>query len=53
MKVKVAGIAGTVAIVAISVAHGLDGVIIASGMAIVAVLSGYEIGVRKRGDDKA
>lgn len=48
MKTKNVGIIAVAVIVCAAVAHGFDGVIIASGMALVAGLSGYEIGVLKR-----
>lgn len=48
MHIKSIGIIGIVAIVAIATLHGLDGIVIASGMALVAGLSGYEVGVHKK-----
>lgn len=48
MHVKIAAIVGVVIMVAISTWHGIDGVITAGGMAIVAGLGGYEIGVKKK-----
>lgn len=50
MNTKNTGIIAVVVIVCAAVAHGFDGVIIASGMALVAGLSGYEVGVHKRKD---
>lgn len=48
MKTKDIGIIGVVIIVCAAVTHGFNGVFIATGMALVAGLSGYEIGVHKR-----
>lgn len=48
MYVKITGIIGVVTIVGLSVLHGLDGIVIASGMGIVAGLAGYEVGVHKK-----
>ena len=48
MQTKDIGIIAVAVIVCAAVSQGFDGVIIASGMALVAGLSGYEIGVHKR-----
>lgn len=48
MYVKIAAIVGTVAIVAIATLHGINGVIMATGMLIVSGIGGYEIGVKKK-----
>lgn len=48
MQTKNIGIIGVVLIVCAAVTHGFNGVFIATGMAIVAGLSGYEIGCAKK-----
>lgn len=45
MKTKNVAIAGVVALACAAIMHGLDGVVIASAMAIVAGLGGYEVRV--------
>lgn len=48
METKNVAIAGVVALACVAIMHGLNGVVIATSMAIVAGLGGFEVGIHRR-----